>query len=957
MPDRSVLIRSAIALAALVASTALYADPTVTGMQLVSEKRISRTVFDYTYKVTIQNDATARQDVMAQVAAVGAGTSIQDGAVTVGSLTANQQVSPADTVTLRHDRLQPFSQAAITWTFTGTVVPPPPNGNPPQGILVPGDPTASLATAMPDYTAPDGTVPPSQISTDPQSGARIIRTALYVAFRVNITVAEANAFLTAINGRIGVSLAGNGAVSVRIPDPGSLAALYNLIESFNGHPAVDIVLPDALPEQLEMPQAPISANTLSYLDHHLAVRGAAAWNARSALAYSSSKGPVFLIYDVFGAGAPSTAGTQISWATGLFSPICTLGTDSQGNSFCTGHGYHVAGIVAGNFGGVGAVGEVTGMYPSASNDQPSTALPGYALDYNLLQFGVKTRIAQILKFLETQFLLPTSPLYQRKGIVLNTSMGEISLACSQDTDEGVAGAHARLWLRLLRGGDGSVVSPLEDRFFHSAAAGNVGKCGFADAALASRLEVAKFASSWNAAALLDIATLDVPPIQNTLVVENRGVAPGVSGLFPLAIPASSGCTSASSYIQGNISAIGSRLDNSQPGIWSFVGPSGPAGGKTGTSMATPQVAGLAAYLWALRPDLTGPQVANRIQANARTTPCPGDRSTNSVIDAYATILSSDDSFSLGQYPARLAILDVAGLSPLATGGGDGAFDELDTYAFLSAFFRDPAAGQVVDYSRFDLNGDGFTGGSGTEKVNLDMSNDANGGSTYSVLTAAPNGLPLMLDESRVTDFDVLCYYVNSPMFPQDRLGLFEQQLQAIRALPGRANVTCTKPVAATITLSDYLPGWVGMPGTAMVDDLRATSKASFQAFGNNNCTFGERGGPIFSSTVDADAVFFGAWNASNVPAQSFPSINRRNCSSFVAYKNLGTNAQKLWINATGRAVAFTGFSTFDWEYQTRLLSDGTTTTCQVGVVPNSGNFSPTLTTSNCVGQVLFAPAQ
>lgn len=931
MPDRSVLIRSAIALAALVASTALYAAPTVTGMQLISEMRVSRTVFDYTYKVTIQNDATARQDVAAQVATVGAGTSIQDGAVTVGGLAANQQVTPTDTVTLRHDRLQPFSQAAISWTFTGTEVSPLPSGNPPQGILVPGSPTASLSTAMPDYEVPNLKIPLSEIATDTETGNRIVRTALHVAFREDATVAEANSFLNSINGRIAISIEGVEVVSVRIPDPGSLEALYALIEAIEAHPAVDVVLPDIL---LQQGAVPAPSYISSELDHHLAIRAAAAWNARQALIYPSSNRPAFVIFDNFGMGVPLSPDTQVVWpnqnnANSFFSTSC-LETDKNGQLTCNGHGYSVAGIVAGSFGGIGPDENVTGMYPSEVGKK--TELPGYGIDVNLLAaIGRPEKIVKILRNIQKDIENNAIP---SKRIVLNTSWWWDKISDSNSIKAGV------LWLRMLRRGQARFQMTLEDRLFHAAIAGN------------GEGSPAPNVAPWNPAALWDQTILGVKPTGNTLVVENRMVIPG--SLVPVPTAAIPGCLHHTSNRQGNISAIGSRQDPNQEGVTSFALPGLGTRTDFGTSYSAPQVAGLAAYLWTLRPDLTGPQVAQIIKAHARQpSSCSEIVPQTPAIDAYATILSADEGFT-GKHPARLAILDVSGHPPLAE--GDGVFDELDTQKFLDAIFAD-TAGQAIDYSRYDLNGDGFTGGSGTEKINLDMSYDANGGSTYSVLTSAPNGLPLRLDESRVTDFDVLCYYVNSPLFPQAKLGLFEQQLQAIRALQGHANVTCTKPIAATITLSDSLAGWVGMPGTAMVDDLRATSKASFQAFGNNNCTFGERGGPIFSSTVDADAVFFGAWNASNVPAQSFPSINRRNCSSFVAYKNLGTNAQKLWINATGRAVAFTGFSTFDWEYQTRLLSDGTTTTCQVGVVPNSGNFSPTLTTSNCVGQVLFAPAQ
>ncbi|WP_143745678.1 hypothetical protein [Massilia sp. KIM] len=953
--------RGALAMLALVPNAVLHAAPTVMGMQLIGEKRVSRTVFDYTYRLTIQNDGSTRRNVAVQVGAVGAGTSVQDGAVTVGDLAANQQIVAADTVTLRHDRVLPFSQAAVTWIFTGTEVPP--EGNPPPGILVPGNPTAKIGDAMPNHDS-SRVVPASEISVDSSSGYRIIRTALYIVFRQESTVSDVNAVLNSINGRILSSFAGNGAVSVGIPDPGGLPALYALIDNLRKRPEIEIVLPDDIAEPESLPQEGYSANTLSLLDHHLAIRGAAAWNARKALIASGSQPPSFLIYDTFGNGAPQADFSQVNWKLGAgtgFSTSCnpfqlddpSTPTIDEDTTDCQ-HAYHVTGIALGNFGGTGNIGQVTGMYPSGG--MISTVVDGYAIDRWTVWTGQKTQMRRALENISGR-------------IVINTSMSE-RLKCDPQVDDALAIAHGRFWLRLLRGGNIAQPSPFEARFFHAAAAAN-NTCGGFEKPVAGIVDapakrVGKFAASWTAASLYSDAELGGPALTNTVVVENRKVAPSLPA--PAASAARPDCTYlgtavtgtngvvnphyGASYSGGHVAGIGSRAD-SVAGVWSYL-DAGPtqAGASLGTSMSTPQVAGLAIYLWTLRPDLTGQELAERIKAHVVPVSCTGDFSNTPVVDAYATILSADEGFTSNNNPAREAMLDV---------NEDGKFDDQDTQVFLDAIFA-PIAGQTADYSRYDLNGDGFTGGPKTAALNLDMSYDAQGRSTYSILTSAQNAFPLRVDEAQVSDFEVLCYYVNSKFFSQGSLGAFEEQLKVVRETAGRARVTCASPVAATITLSDSLLGWTGMPGTAQVDTLQAVSISRFQAFGNNSCQFGERGGPIFSSTVDADAVFFGASNSSNVPAQIFPGINRRNCSSFVAYKNLAIPGAigpqvKLWINATGRAVAFSGSITLDWEYQTRLFSDGTTTTCRVGVVPGSGNFSATYTTNNCIGRILFAPTQ
>ena len=195
--------------------TSLCAAPKVVDLVLVSEKRISRTVYDYTYKVKVQNDNTALTNVIAQAQSTGVGTSILDGTATLPTLASNATATTTDTVILRHDRLKPFRKDLIVWSVAGTPIIK-------GGILVPGDPTATIEEAMPNHDA-SRLVPEVEISTDPDSGARIIRTALYIAFQQNATVAEVNAVLNAINARILSSSAGNGVVSVGIPDPGDLS--------------------------------------------------------------------------------------------------------------------------------------------------------------------------------------------------------------------------------------------------------------------------------------------------------------------------------------------------------------------------------------------------------------------------------------------------------------------------------------------------------------------------------------------------------------------------------------------------------------------------------------------------------------------------------------------------------------------------------------------------------------
>lgn len=111
-----------ISLAGLLSGIA-WADPTVTDITLVNEKRISRTVFEYTYKATITNDGTARHNVKATLNSAGSGTSIIEGIVDIGELSANQVITSTDTFILQQDRKFTFDRTALVWSFESEAIP------------------------------------------------------------------------------------------------------------------------------------------------------------------------------------------------------------------------------------------------------------------------------------------------------------------------------------------------------------------------------------------------------------------------------------------------------------------------------------------------------------------------------------------------------------------------------------------------------------------------------------------------------------------------------------------------------------------------------------------------------------------------------------------------------------------------------------------------------------------
>jgi hypothetical protein len=163
----------------------------------------------------------------------------------------------------------------------------------------------------------------------------------------------------------------------------------------------------------------------------------------------------------------------------------------------------------------------------------------------------------------------------------------------------------------------------------------------------------------------------------------------------------------------------------------------------GTSQAAPQVAGLAAYLMNLDASLT-PYQAKEIIMNCYD-------NTAGAVNAYQAVLSLDHG--LANAPIRRALLEV---------GGTNSFDETDLEVYLSVYGLIPArmasaTPQVLDYSRYDLNGDGHTGGSTTAKFDLTADNPP----TYSTVTVVVCGEELELNENALTDEQILKYYAYS----------------------------------------------------------------------------------------------------------------------------------------------------------------------------------------------------
>lgn len=166
------------------------------------------------------------------------------------------------------------------------------------------------------------------------------------------------------------------------------------------------------------------------------------------------------------------------------------------------------------------------------------------------------------------------------------------------------------------------------------------------------------------------------------------------------------------------------------------------------------------------------------------------------------------------------------------------------------------------------------------------------------------------------------------------------------------------PTSATLSVPDLQQNWSGLPASIALNDLVSTTAAAFSSVGNSTtCGTGERGFPLYSSSVPASAAFYAVRTTIGVPyTSSGPGVNRRNCSSFIAILKVPNPAnpadikERIWVNATGRGQRFGGV-TLDWESQVRFDSGdpwtGVGRSCVGGTVANSGFFGANWTSANC----------
>ena len=605
----------------------------------------------------------------------------------------------------------------------------PEDGITPEGLIA-GDDQAPVDEALRDGLRPVS-LAPGEIGLDEQ-GAAVPLTEVVVYLAPDATVAEANEALRAEGGQVLSTLEGIPRILVRIPNPGSVEGLRQVMGRLESHPAIErvrqthLAAPDLLPPLYEYEDGDgFDADRFAKIRHHLAIRAHAAWNLRPFLDLGEGTLPPDLVMtDRFGGLAPPL-GPDFDVNILRMVPLPQSGDVDP-------HGYQMLSVIAARFEGVDTErGMITGVYP---------ATPASVLDTTLINVSVgATQLSWEMTERATLYVVASLG----NNVVVNTSMGMVCYTSQSQqvipcAEESIRTA-ALDWIADVRG------RGLEGRFLHVVAAGNTLLPGDTDARLNSSFAAARLMTD-----LVDAGGNPVPPLRNTLVIENA-VASEDAPYEPV-------CLNKRSKRGGDLAAIGTD-------VWSLSGPQEGVAVGSGTSAAAAQVAGVAAYVWAIQPELSVEALRARLEATARRIqggsaggPVCDEEAPAPVVDAYLAVLAADDPEAVtgrespDQARVRVFLLDITG----PTGGRDGLFDEHDLERWAESL-SDWEGGPYQD-SRYDLNGDGQVG-EGEARFDLDADGFVETEVEWSI-----EDTPVQLNENELDDWNILCAYAYSNLY-------------------------------------------------------------------------------------------------------------------------------------------------------------------------------------------------
>jgi len=675
----------------------------------------------------------------------------------------------------------------------------------PGRVLLQGDPGAPAIQAT-------TTLPP--VAADPTGIVDgIVMTKIDVRLRPDATVGQVNAALALVDGSIASMRAGSPALTIVIPRAASVAALRQTAQTLAAVPGIAFAHIGRTATTNVLPPSPAGdPDSRDLLLHLLPTRFPAAWNAaRLATQDCEQRKVPVLVLDNLPPAPPEQAQRFAQELPG-FTP---LSADPQLSDDI--HGFVMALVLGARF---------------------DSANPTGANPYTQCLELSGINVAGLTAVEEHQRVLLHLPAAGK--FILNRSLGFRGScpgdACSPDMvneefDRPVEMAvDAADWIRDT--------AARWDDFLITVAAGN--SRGDSVATLYPGLGVARLSSHVSLAADPGLLSLPTPfafaqdaslwqpdvtlyPDYPSLVAaddEMEQLAQYAGAWLDGASPAPN-VLNVGSVTSGSTARPLEQSEFSETGVdLHAVGEDvfGLFGSFRGTSVAAPQAAGLASYLWLLSPELRSRPASVTRQAIVANT----QRSASGVdiLDAYAAVLSLDEGLAPtpASAPVRLAILDVA---------ANGRFDEADLAEFVALYF-DPDTGDPREpadrtYHRGDLNGDGFSGGS-ARRAPFDLAREGStqfGVTKYSTVMQQIEGQDIAFDERAVTDVQILCYYAYSALYAGSESE--RARLLASRCAPpmGKLPATGQTQCYGVLPIDGQVDYSVPCGGTGQDGELRA----------------------------------------------------------------------------------------------------------------------------------------